>query len=243
MKTRSLPFFLLTLFFTPVLALAQRTDVPPAPLIVVNGNAEIEAVPDEATVRLGIVRQAATAQAAQEQANTVGQEILNAITKLGIQQQRIQTSRLTLTPVYAPQRPESREAPRIVAYTAANIISVDVDKLNQIGPVIDAGLTAGANQLEGVQFRLKNDLPAREQALKKAVTEARQKAETIAEALGVRLGAVMEVSEAGVSVVPVAAMGGFAEARVASLAAQTPVSPGQLEIRANVSVKFRIEAR
>jgi uncharacterized protein YggE len=240
MNIRSLPFFLL-LAAAPPVALAQRTDAPPLPLIVVNGNSEIEAVPDEATVRLGIVRQAATAQAAQEQANSVAQEILNAIAKLGIQQQRIQTSRLTLTPVYAPQRPDNREAPRIVSYTASNIVSVDIDKLTQIGPVIDAGLTAGANQLEGVHFRLKNDLPAREQALKKAVAEARQKAETIAEALGVRLGAVTEVSEGGVSVAPLA--GGFAEARVATLAAQTPVSPGQLEVRASVILKFRIEPR
>jgi uncharacterized protein YggE len=244
MRIRSLPFFLLSLLlFIPQSAFSQRTDAPPPPVIIVNGNAEIEAVPDEATVRLGVVRQSPTAQAAQEQANTVSQQILNAITKLGIPQQRVQTSRLTLTPVYAPQRPENREAPRIVSYTASNIVSVDIDKLNQIGPVIDAGLTAGANQLEGVQFRLKNDLPAREQALKKAVTEARQKAETIAEALGVRLGPVTEVAEGGVSVVPMAAMGGFAEARVATLAAQTPVSPGQLEVRANVTVKFRIEPR
>ena len=65
--------------------LVQRTDIsPPQPVLVVNGNAQILAAPDEATVRLGIVRQSANAQAAQEQANTVGQEILNAIGKVGV---------------------------------------------------------------------------------------------------------------------------------------------------------------
>jgi uncharacterized protein len=241
MKTISIPL-VLCLAIAPARGFAQRNDAPPPPVIVVNGNAEVEAAPDEATVRLGIVRQAPTAQSAQEQANSVAQEILNALGKLGIPSQRIQTSRLTLSPVYAPQRGDSREAPRIVAYSATNSVAIDLDKLNQIGPAIDAGLNAGANQVEGVQFRLKNDLPVRQQALKKAVTEAKQKADAIADALGVRLGPVMEVSESGVAIVPPTPMAGFAmEAR--AMTAPTPVSPGQLEVRANVVVKFRIEPK
>ena len=129
-----------------------------------------------------------------------------------------------------------------MAYTASNFVSIDIDKLAQVGSVIDAGLNAGANQLEGVQFRLKNDLPARQQALKQAVTEARQKAETIAEALSLRLGAVVDVSENGVSVVPLAEAS-FVEARTAGLSALTPVSPGQLQVHANVVVRFRIEPK
>jgi len=241
MKTACLPF-LLCLAIIPTAAFAQRNDAQPPPVIVVNGNAEVEAVPDEATVRLGIVRQSPTAQSAQEQASSVAQEILNAIGKLGIAPQRIRTSRLTLSPVYTPQRGDSREPPRIVAYTASNFVSIDIDKLAQVGSVIDAGLNAGANQLEGVQFRLKNDLPARQQALKQAVTEARQKAETIAEALSLRLGAVVDVSENGVSVVPLAEAS-FVEARTAGFSALTPVSPGQLQVHANVVVRFRIEPK
>src|ERR1041385_8594372 len=96
---------------------AQRPDLPPAPpTLIVNGNAQILAVPDEATVRLGIVRQSANAQAAQEQANAVAQEILSGIAKVGVAANQIQTARLVLTPVYAPRGPEARDAPRIVAY-------------------------------------------------------------------------------------------------------------------------------
>src|SRR5215510_1197225 len=152
----------------------QRPDVPPSPpVIVVSGTAQVFVAPDQATVRLGIVRQSTNAQAAQEQANAVAQEILNAIHRVGIPVQQIQTSRLILSPVYAPRTPESRDAPRIVAYNATNSVSVRVDDLSLVGAVIDAGLKAGANQLEGVQFGLKNDLPSREQAIKEAVNEAR----------------------------------------------------------------------
>src|SRR5262245_14999947 len=103
----------------------QRPDAPPPPpVLVVTGTAQILAVPDEATVRLGIVRQSPNAQTAQEQANMVAQEILNALGKLGVRPNQIQTARLVLSPVYAPRGPESRDAPRIVAYNATNTVSV-----------------------------------------------------------------------------------------------------------------------
>lgn len=96
-------------------AAPQRNEAAPPPQLVVTGNAEILVAPDEATVRLGIVRQAPTAQAAQDQVNTLAREILNAIEKAGVAKTQIRTSRLILNPVYAPRSPEAREAPRIVA--------------------------------------------------------------------------------------------------------------------------------
>src|SRR5262249_19825791 len=136
-------------------AQSQQTATPPQPsVIVVTGTSEVLAVPDEAIVRLGIVRQAPVAATAQEQANSVAQDILNAITKAGVPPKDIQTSRLVLSPVYNQRGPDQR----IVSYNASNSVSVRLDNLAMVGNVIDAGLKAGANQLEGVQFRLKNDL-------------------------------------------------------------------------------------
>jgi hypothetical protein len=235
MKTVGFAVFLLASSVIP--SLAQRPDVPP-PALVVTGNAQVLAVPDEATVRLGIVRQASTAQTAQDQANVVAQEILNAIGKVGVSPQQVQTSRLVLSPVYAPRSPEARDAPRIVAYSASNVVTVRLENLSLIGPVIDAGLKAGANQLEGVQFGLKNDLPSREQALRQAVNEARSKAQVMADALHVGLIEVLEVSEGGVSVAPRTEL--FATRMMAADAAPTPVSAGQLEVHANVTIRYRI---
>ncbi len=234
----------LGLFFMLVcstLVFAQKPETPP-PVIVVSGNAQILAAPDQAMVRLGIVRQASTAQAAQEQVNVIGQEILKAIENTGVGRQQIQTSRLVLTPIYAPRSPESRDAPRIVSYSASNTVIVRLDNLSLVGPVIDAGLKAGANQLDGVRFDLKNDLPTREQALRQAVTEARRKAQAMADALNVNLIEVLEVMEGGVSLVPVQETA-FARTVGLAVAADTPVSPGQLEIHANVTIRFRIAAK
>jgi uncharacterized protein len=225
------------------LLFAQSTNVESRPpVLVVNGTAQILVAPDEATVRLGIVRQSPNAQTAQEQANAVAQEILNAVGRAGVQANQIQTARLVLSPVYAPRSPESRDAPKIVAYNAANTVSIRLQNLALVGPVVDAGLKAGANQLEGVQFGLRNDLPARQEALKHAVEEARGKAQTMAEALRVNLGEVLEASEGGVSIVD--RVEPFAASRALVAAAlETPVSPGQIQVNANVTIRYRISSK
>ena len=227
---------------TSTQGIAQQPRDPSPPVIIVSGSAQLEVTPDEATVRLGVVRQEGAAQAAQEQANRTAQAILAEIAKLGIPSERIRTSRVTLSPVYAPARPETGGAPRIASYSASNVVSVHLTNLAQIGPVIDAGLRAGSNRVEGIQFRVKDDLPVREQALKQAVAEARRKAEAMAEPLGVRLGAVQEVTEGGSSIMPKGeAGGGFV--MMAREATPTPVSAGQLEVTANVTVKYLILPR
>src|SRR5262249_4960111 len=153
-------------------------------------------------------RQANTAQAAQDQTNTLAADILAAITRAGIPAADVQTSRLTLTPVYAPRTPDTSQAPRIVAYQAANMVAVRGKDLAKIGPVIDAGLKAGANEVQGIQFSLRDDLPSRQQALKLAVADARRKADAIAEASNATLGLPLEISENGVSVMSKSDFGG-----------------------------------
>lgn len=225
-----------TLAFALLFLAAQRPEAPAQqpPVLVVNGNSEVLAQPDEAVVRLGIVKQANVAEAAQQQANQVAQEILKAIAGVGVVSKDIQTSRLVLSPVYNGRDAERR----IVSYNATNTVSVRVDNLSIVGSVIDAGLKAGANQLEGVQFRLKNELPSREQALREAVEEARGKAQAMADALHVSLAEVLEASEGGVTVSP--RVQAFQAVAGAGPASPTPVSPGEIEVRANVTLRYRI---
>jgi uncharacterized protein len=229
------------------LMIAQRIDgAPPPPALVVTGSAQLLATPDEATVRLGIVRQSPNAQMAQDQASAVAQEILSAVQKVGIRPNQIQTATLVLSPVYAPRSPNSRDAPRIVAYNATNSVSIRLDNLSLVGAVIDAGLKAGANQLEGVQFGLRNQLPSQQQALKQAVEEARGKAAVMADTLRVSLVEVLEITEGNVSVVPLRDLA-LSSARVEySLAGgqvETPVSPGEIAVNAQVTIRYRISPK
>lgn len=220
-------------------ALGQERPRPEVPALTVSGTAEVRAAPDEATVRLGVVRQAATADEAQQQANRTAQAIQAALTQAGVNREQVQTAGLTLQPVYAPQRPNAQDEPRIVAYRASNMVTVRLDKLSVVGQVIDAGLKAGANQLDSLQFELRDELPARRQALAQAVLQAREKARAIAEALEVRLVKVLEVQEGGLVVRP------FYEQRAVMAAGEagTPVSPGQVNITATVTLRYQIQER
>ena len=212
------------------------------PVLSVGGTAEVRIAPDQALVRLGIVEQHSTAADSQQGVGQVASLILDAIRGLGIEPSQIQTSRLTLSPMYQRQSPGSPEPPRIVAYRASNTVSVRVEDLDLVGEVIDAGLGAGANQLEGVSFSLRDDLPARQEALRGAVAEARAKAEAMADALGVDLATILSVTEGNVFVQPlVMEMAAVGRGVALQAGAVTPVSPGEVSVSATVSILYRIE--
>ncbi|HYG60990.1 MAG TPA: SIMPL domain-containing protein [Thermoanaerobaculia bacterium] len=211
------------------------------PVLSVQGSGQTRVEPDEAVVRLGVTAQAPTARAAQDQVNKTAAAILAAVRALGVAAEQVQTSELSLGPVYSSGGPQERNEPRITGYQANNVVSVTLAELNRVGPVIDAGLGAGANRLEGVMFGLRNDAPARAAALANAVTEARGKAEALARAAGVRLVEIVEIVEGGVSVfTPTMARGGRVAMEAMDMAMATPVSSGQVSVDASVTLRYRI---
>jgi len=233
----------LALFALAVPLSAQSADSrPKVPAITVSGSGEVHVDPDLAVVRLGVLAQNAEASMAQQEANRVAKGILDGVEALGVPRDAVQTSRLVLSPVYEQPRPQDQaREPRISAYRASNVVSVRLDDLTKIGPVIDAAVEAGANQVEGVEFQLENDTAARQQALTRAVQEARAKAAAIADALDVALGPVLEATEGGVSV-QVPQFGGGP--RMLSMQARapepTPVSTGEITVSASVTLRYRI---
>lgn len=216
-----------------------RVDAPTIPVLTVSAEGDARVTPDEATVRLGVFTQAPTAREAQDQVSRTAGAILEAVRRLGIPAERIQTSDLSLGPVYGQGRPGNEpEEPRIVGYQASNVVSIQVEQLDKVGPVIDAGLGAGANRLDGVMFGLRNDRQARAEALTQAVEAARSKADALARALKVRLVRILEVAEGGISVSPPPFLKGRMAA--AESMADTPVSPGQVGVAATVTIRWEI---
>lgn len=223
---------------------------PVEPTLTVNGRGEVSVTPDRAVVRLGAVVQAPNAAEAQSQVNGIVTKAIEGIRALGIAEERIGTQTLDLSPVYEMppphpvqggegEPPESRE-PRIVAYRASNTIRVEVDDLTKVGPVIDAGVAAGANNVEGISFELQDDAAARRDALAKAVEEARAKARIMAAALEVEIAGVLEATEGGVDLYPVQYDLGRRAFAGAEMAMATPVQPGQVRVEASVTIRYRI---
>lgn len=214
---------------------------PSVPVLTVSGDGEARVAPDEATIRLGVLAQAPTARAAQEQVNRTANAILEAVRKLGVAADQIQTQDLNLNPVYAQnQQGQEGTEPRIVGYQANNVVAVRLEKLELAGPVIDAGLGAGANRLDGVLFGLRNDRAARGKALAAAVSSAQAKAKALARALDVRLVRIVEVAEGGVQVMP-QPLYKNRMAMESMAASDTPVSSGQVGVSATVNVRWEIE--
>lgn len=209
------------------------------------GTAEIHVRPDRAAIRFGVQHQAPTAKQAQEQVNAAMQKVIKAVRGKGVPQERITTERLELSPVYDyRQPPEGGDAmPKLIGYRAANVVRVELpvtsEKEAGVGPVIDAATGAGANTVEGIQFYLQDEAPARRQALAKAAEEARRRADTLAQALGVKLGDLMVATDANVSVVP-PPMPMMMERAVMAKAAGAPVQPGEMTVTASVQVRYQI---
>jgi uncharacterized protein YggE len=229
------------------LAAAQPPGGPPPrdmrPKVTVSGTGQVAAAPDRAVVRLGAVAEAEDAKDAQSRLNAVMQKVLASIEKLGVPENAIRTEGLSLSPVYTNPAPSGNREPRppqISGYRAANVVSVRLDDLSRIGPVVDAGITAGANELQGVSFDLKDSSAARNTALTAAVDDARGQAETIARALGMRLDALESlVTNASFSGPPQP----YAMARRAALDVATPIQPGELEVSSNVTATYYLAPR
>ncbi|HWB52758.1 MAG TPA: SIMPL domain-containing protein [Tepidisphaeraceae bacterium] len=216
--------------------------LPAEPIITVNGQGEIDVKPDQAVVRLGATAQEKDAADAQADVNKVIQKAINQIKSLGIKENEIRTDQISLRPVYSPEdnRGEFPRPPvKIIGYQASNVLKITIDDLNQIGPVIDAGVAAGANDIQGVDFGLTDDTAATLNALTRATQQAAAKAHAIANALNVELGPVIEVSEGGVQrIMPMSIGRGM---MAAAAAPSTPIEAGQIKINAQVTIAYRIQ--
>lgn len=221
--------------------LAQRPGpAPPArQTLTVTGQGEVEAPPDRAVVRMGAVVQAPQAAAAQKAVSQVMLQALDKVQAAGITKEAVRTVDLSLTPVYQHSKPEQEAAePRIVGYRASNSIEVKIDDLQRIGQVIDAAVAAGANQVQSIDFQLRDDTAAQRKALARAAENARIKAESLAGAMGAQLGPVISAVESG-SILPQPRFR-MGRAALAEASAETPIQPGELQIRATATIQYRL---
>jgi uncharacterized protein len=212
---------------------------PPPPTLTVSGRAEISAEPDRAVVRLGVVGEGVEASAAQDQVNRAMEQVLEAVTGLDVPERSVRTEELSLYPIYSNEQPrpaQEQQEPRITGYRASNVVSVELDDLSRIGDVIDAGIEAGANQLQGISFQLRDDIAARSRALREAVQDARAQAEVLADAMDLRIRGVSQVIAGDYNLQP--PMPGPQARFALSEMAATSVQPGQVNVSASVTVIF-----
>jgi uncharacterized protein YggE len=205
--------------------------------LTVTGHGETSATPDHAVITFGVNASNEQAALAQDKVNQKMQTIQEALKQLGIDSKQIQTSTLSLTPLTQsrPLKQVNAGEEYISGYQATNTIQVQLPDLSKTAPTLDAGVKAGANRIDGISFQLKNDTEAKSTALKNAAADAKSKAAALAAALNLNLDAIEEVTEAGADVGPPRPM-----FRAMAQAAGTPVQPGQLQISAAITLRYRV---
>ena len=218
----------------------------PAPLtrVTVAGETNMKAQPDAATVVLSVITQNAQALNAQADNARKSEAVIQALKASAGTDQEIKTSDYSLQPQYDDRY---NKLPKIIGYEARNSVMVTMGDLSKVGAVIDAASRAGANSVENVSFILRDNSPARGQALAEASRQAMTKAQSIAQAMGGRVVRVVEQQEAGTTGTPseVMAERGYLDVtRTAGLSArQTPVQAGALSVNSRVQVVVEIEAK
>jgi uncharacterized protein YggE len=219
------------------LAGAQDTSRPPTPQIVVNGSGEVRVSPDRASIQIGVQSRAATAAEAASANSRRQRAVIDAIKARGIPAEQIGTMGFNVIPETRYDR-EGQAAPRTTSYLVSNVVTVDVRKIDQVGPVIDAALAAGANQINSLSFGITGADSARRVALANAVTKARTDAEVMARAAGGSLGQLLEL-HAMEAYVPSPRAVAMESLKTANMADAVPIEAGQETIRATVMARWQ----
>ena len=208
------------------------------------GEGEVVVPPDRAIVTLGVEASAGTAAEAADQASSTAEKLIEAIRGVSSNENEIliQTTGLSLSPVFPPAAPEQRTVSADpVGYRSANTVTITIDRLELTSKVLDAALGAGANSVRSISFTLQDDGPAKAEALRLATLDAAAKARAVADALRGSVRGLISLQEDTIFV-PMA-RSEFAVARPMAAAAgpSVPVEVGELRIRATVRANFAYE--
>lgn len=219
------------LLLLPMAALPALAGEPPARSITVTGSAQVSAAPDIATISGGVETEAATAAEALSANSEAMRQVLDALSGLGIAEADIQTTRLSLDPVW--DQGEDRDAPRITAYRAGNMVTIVARETGQLGAVIDALGSGGANRIHGIGFDMSDPRAQLERAREEAVADARAKAETLARSAGVEVGEVLMIDETQGG-------GGGPAPMYARMEGAAPIASGSVDVRAEVTITYSL---
>ena len=208
------------------------------PGIAVSAVGEEQITPDRARLSIGVQTQAATAADASTRNARLQRAIFDTLRALGIAGEQLTTSGYNVFPEQVYDQPTRRT--RITGYNVQNTVIVELRRIDQVGPVLDAVLSKGANLVSSLQFYSSEGEAARRRALAKAVERARADAEAMARAAGGQLGGLLELSSVYEPVRPRPM--DMAVRAMAGEAAQTPIAEGTQTVSATVTARWQFVA-
>ena len=223
-----------TLVVPLLIALGVQTPAPAqneGPVVVTTGEGVVKLAPDRVWVNIAAESRARAPKDAQRLNAEAMKAVLDRLKALGLPADAIRTSGYDLQPEfdYANGKQTLRD------YVARNAVEVRVDDIARAGEVLDAAVGSGATSVSGVRFDLKDRSAAERDALRKAVADARGRAEAAAAGAGMRVDRVVRIEEQRV-MIPEPRPMMMARQSMMAEAAQPPIAAGELEVRATVTM-------
>lgn len=229
-------FLLAGIFFKilgPLPLTISQTTTQKSSTFDVSGEGSVSVIPDEARANFGITTSAATIAQAQNKANDVTNKLKVSLQALGIKDADIRTTNYSINPDYTFDSTR-----KINGYTVSSNVQVAFKDFSKLNSALDAATNAGANQVGQLSFELSDEKKqqAENDVRKKAIDQAKAKAQRIASVAGISLGKVINVIETPGYYPPIYAQ----DLRTNALSEKAPtqVSPGTSEVKVNVILSF-----
>jgi uncharacterized protein YggE len=223
---------LLTAAFAPPAGASEKE--PLVPSLTVVGSGKASAKPDMAEVQVGVVTQAPSAATALRDNNEAMTKLLKTLEGHGIAKKDVQTVTFAVVPQYK-RGPHGEQQPEVVGYQVSNDVRAKVRQLDLLGEILDAVVQQGANHVQGISFAVADPAAVLDEARRKAMADARRKAELCAREAGVEVGQVLLIQEETPHL-PRPPVLGAARAEAAAV----PVAEGELDFKASITVTYAI---
>jgi len=203
----------------------------------VNGSGEVYIAPDLANISFAVETNAKTASAAVKENAEKTNKVLEALKSQIGKDDTLSTTGYNLSPVYEYNNQTKKS--EFTGYRATNSVLVKTFNLKNVGNLIDSAAEAGSNSIQGLTFDSTKRNEHMKEALAKAVKDAKTTAETVANAAGVKITTIYQISPSYNYPVPV--YRDFAESKMAAAPPPTPIEAGEITVKASVNMVFGIE--
>lgn len=222
----------LTLVTTAMMA--QNTVTEPVPQISVSGEGKIKVTPDEALITLGVENTGKDATEVKKKNDETVDAILKAIKKNGIPANDYQTQNVSLHKNYDYNQKK-------YSFYASQTISIHLKDLKKYDALMMSLVDAGVNNIQGVEFKSSKIEEHQSEARKKAMLDAKKKAEDYVSVLGQKVGKAIQISDNSQVSYPRPMYKTLAMAEMADAAPNETLAIGEIEVTANVSVSFELK--
>ncbi|MCA9841830.1 MAG: SIMPL domain-containing protein [Cyanobacteria bacterium HKST-UBA03] len=226
-------------------AAAASSELPSAKLITTQGSGEVQVPPDSVRLNVAVQHRAATQKEAQRLTNAATQQVISAVKALGYKNMTLSTQAIRVYPEYSQRRGD--ELSKVIGYQASNDLEITVSNLgmqqvNEAGSrLVDTALNNGATNLNNFQAFVYNMDPYKKEALAEAIRDARQNADIMAAAAGVRVVGVQAISGSPSFSAPPVFYARAMKADMVSSGESAPVETKASKITSQVSVTFIFE--